>query len=257
MEKSFLIKVGDKNVSRMAPVVASLVFDEPAPDPQLIAWLASRPRTGEKGIVGRRIGGVCLMLVGIPLGIFALLCFPGIFFWLLGAAALAILGGGVVLMLSRREKDPESAFRAFLSQGLFNSGGTSGVSFDSNVFRMPDAICKRVNQLSPSEEVQVSPNDYLTFLNQADILIKGKFVECGKTLADPSSQCSYGASVEDKVNVEKLSEQLHKANGVVNVVRKDPENCYEIVELRIGLYLISIGGNYSPVHLVPDFQLGG
>lgn len=255
MEKDFSVKVGDKSVSMKAPVVGSLAFNEPAPDPQLVEWLTSRPRTGEKGIVGRRIGGICLILVGIPLGIFALMCFPGLAFWFVGALALGALGGGLVLMSSRREKKPESAFRTFFSDCLLNTSGTSDVSFGTMVFKMPDAICKRANQLSPSEEVRVSSNDYTAFLNQADILIKGKFVECGRALAEPNTQCTYGSWVEAAVSVEKLSEQLHRANGIVNVVRKTPDSCHEIVELHTGIYLINIGGNYSPVHLVPDFQL--
>lgn len=248
MEKTFQTQVGNKAVAVSAPVVAQFQFNEPRPDPAWVDYLTQREVTGEQGVVARRIGGIALIVLGLPVGIFGLFCFPGLLFWLLGPAGLAMIGKGILLMYSKRAKKPEDAFSTLFKEAFFNADGGT-VSFFPNLFLKPEDIKKRIHDMRPIDGIEVNERELLHFMQSFENMTRASFIQYG---GPEMTGCLFGVSVDPLVKVVEVQGVVSNVQGVVNVMRQNNE-ATQIIKMQITLSVIGIDGAFLPVNLVPRF----
>ncbi len=246
MEKSIQVKVGNKTVVRQSHVIASLPLAETKPDPAFLNWLVRQEITREKGLAARRVGGIALLVFGVPLGIFAVLCFPGLFFWLLGVVALGMIGKGILLTFSNRSKSPEEAYRNLFKEAFFRADGTT-VEFNAQLFRAPEAVKKRIHAMRPIDKLQINDHELAAFMNAFEHQVRAAFSYYGGQ--EQGTPC-YGVVVDPTVTILERQGALVRAQGMVTVVREYGDQL-QAVEVPFALYLIDLDGYQMPVNLVP------
>ena len=250
MDKTYQISFNNKNLAVSAPVIARIGLAEPAPDMALVAWLGQHEVNGEKGIVIKRVGGIAMVVVGAALGLFSLLFFPGLFFWLLGAAALGLISQGVLLMFSKRSKKPDDAFKKAMGEAYFVAD-QSTVSFQPRLFREPADIKKRLLTLYPIEGMVVDDDALIAFLNSFEQSLISAFERFG---GPQTPGTDFGIQIEPDVEVQETGSQLSYAQGTINVIRRQGGTS-QIIEVSLGLNILDIGGYKVPVNLVPRILL--
>lgn len=246
MEKAYKANIGGKARDAIAPVVAQVRFVDAAPDYSWISWLSQRGDEKESGLALRRIGGIGLIVLGIPIGAFGLLCFPGLLFWFLGPLGLAMIAKGALLMFSKRAKTPEDAFRAVFKEACFDADSGS-VSFSQQLFRSPDAVKKRLASLCPVDGTPLSDAELVSFMNSFEQTLRSTFIRYG---GPEGPDTLFGASVEPVVSVLDRHGEVSAVQGIVNVFRQTA-NSTQIVEARITLHTMALGPCHMPANIVP------
>jgi len=203
-------------------------------------------RVPEKGLVGRRIGGIALILAGIPVGIFGLLCIPGILFWILCPVGGGMIGQGVLLMFSKRSKKPEEAFKSLFKEAFFNADGTV-VNFAPQLFRPLDQIRKRILAMCPINGMTIEETQLAAFLNAFEYSVKSTFAYYGGA---ETPDASFGVFVDPEVKVLGCQGDVTVVSGTVNIVRKT-QGYSQILEVPIVMNMINLGGFLMPVNLIP------
>lgn len=249
MEKTYQVSSGNnKTVSVNAPVIAQMQLSEPQADPVLVSRLIQGETSGEKGLVLRRIGGIAIILLGIPLGLFSLLCFPGLLFWLLGPLALAMIAGGIYLMFSRRSKDPQEAFKMLFKEAYFNADATA-VVFSSQLFKSPELIKKRIHAMLPLAGLSINDSELINFMNTFGHRVRTTFKQYGGA---EEEGCTYAIFVDPLVHTCAQQGPVTTVQGSVNVIRQNGASA-QIIEVQIRMNLLLVGGFQMPVNLVPHF----
>jgi hypothetical protein len=249
MEKSYQISSGNKTMTVSAPVIARFEFAESAPDTGWIAWLTQQQPVAE-GLVLKRIGGVLVALVGAVVGLFGLMFIPGLLFWLLGAVGLGLIGLGIMLCLSKREKDPAAAFRVLHKEAYFNADETA-VKFGEKLFRQPADIGKRIQTLSPIKDLTINEAELINFMNAVEMAVRNAFAQYG---GPDNGGCTYGVNVETEVKVLNEGGNPAVVQGTVNVIRQGTGIAAQIVEIGMTMHMVKmIGGFYMPANPVPRF----
>ena len=255
MMKSYIVGSGKEAMTFQAPVVSTIELQEHAPDPALVAWLSSQDKSGERGIVLKRIGGIALIVVGLIIALFSLIFFPGLLFWFLGAAGLGLAGLGVMLMFSKRTKDPQAAFKAIYKEGFLSGGEGTSTVHTSTLFNKTASAKKRVEGLCPIAGLELNEQAIEHFNNSLGGLINVMFVQHGTLQLHPSEQCTFAVFCDPEITSTQIGENTHLVQGVVNVVRRNPQGASEIAELRIKQVLICLHGYYMPVNLIPNLPI--
>ena len=246
MEKNYQVSTGKKTVQASAPVIAQLQLGESAPDPKWVSWLMRQEKAPEKGLVGRRIGGIVLIIAGLPVGIFGLLCFPGLFFWILGPLGLAMIGQGVVLMFSKRSKDPQTAFKNLFKEAFFNADGTA-VVFSTTLFKPTEQIKKRILAMSPIAELTIDDAQLCGFTSAFENVIRNSFSQYG---GPDMPNSTFAVFVDPEVKVLGSQGTVSAVNGTVNIIRQS-QGCSQIIELTITMNMFGLGGIQMPVNPIP------
>lgn len=246
MDKSFQIGTGKKSVTVTAPVVARLALGEGQPSLGWLSWLAGCRRSPERGLALRRIGGVALIASGIPVGVFALLCFPGLVFWLVGPMALLMVGQGVLLMYSRRSKEAAEAFRVVFKEALFKAD-TSDVVLRRELVNQASAAKRRILALCPVEGLAIDDAQMEGFTEALDRMLRDTF---GRYAGPEQAGSLYGAFIDREVATVWSQGQASLVRGTVNVVRQSGGE-YAIVEMPVTMNIYEVEGCHMPVNPIP------
>jgi hypothetical protein len=255
MNKNYSESVNGKTQARQAPVIATVCVEETAVNYPMADWLGRQKVVGEKGIVFKRIGGIALAAVGVPVGIFGLLCFPGLFFWMLSPLGLAMIGQGILLCFSKRAKKPEDAFKKLFGEVLFNiDGGT--VNFSPYFFKSGDSMKSRIKTLYPIDGLPVDERYVQDFIQRLGALIEQMFSTYGTIVSQEGKTLSYGASFDSDVKVISQVNNITTVGGTINVIRASSFGEREIAEMRVVTHLLNIDGYFVPINPLPSLTFG-
>ena len=229
-----------------APVVAQVSLQDAAPDIQWMNWLASCEKAPEKGLVWKRIAGVLLIIIGIPIGLFGLACFPGLLFWFLGPVGLGIIGAGILLMYSKRCKTPENAFRALFKEAFFNADGGS-ITFSSRLIKPADQVKNRIMAMYPIKGLRLDDAHLAGFLNSFEHTIRSAFA---RYAGPDTAESVYAVFLDPDIKILGKQGTITAVGGTVNIVRRT-QGFSQIVEIPLVMNMICLGGFQMPLYPVP------
>jgi hypothetical protein len=255
MNKTYNEAANGKTISVQAPVIATVTAEETAINYPMADWLSHQQVVGEQGLVLKRIGGIALTIVGIPVGIFGLLCFPGLFFWILGPVGLAMIGQGILLCFSKRAKKPEDAFKKLFGEVLFNIDGTSA-NYSPYYFNSSEGMKNRIKKLYPIENLPVDDGYVNDFIQKMGTLIETMFANYGTIAPQENKVLSYSATFDPDIKILATANNVATVSGTVNIIRKSSIGEREIAEMHIVTNFLNLGGYYVPLNPLPSLTLG-